>query len=87
MYTVAFTGIYAMNFPHMDDLGYMCFKPRLSGKTSGGGNAARNAVEVVAQMRPRLPMALNWAVSAEELAHFNCWRKPSRMLAPLKMKT
>lgn len=60
MYTVAFAGIYAMNFPHMDDQGYMCFKLGRSGKPSGGEKAARNAVEVVAQMRPRLPMATNW---------------------------
>ncbi|KAI9848047.1 MAG: hypothetical protein M1837_001149 [Sclerophora amabilis] len=55
IYTVAFTGIYCINFPQMDPDGYMC---DING--SHGGTEARRAVEMIGQMRPRLKMADGW---------------------------
>ena len=60
LYTVAFVGVYAMNFPHMDPDGYMCGKGGEAGDTAGGQRAAREALEIIGQMRSRLPMARNW---------------------------
>jgi hypothetical protein len=61
LYTVAFVGIYAFNFPHMDPDGYMCGRGDDGSGTPGGGlQAARTALEMIGQMIPRLPMANNW---------------------------
>ncbi|KAL9101019.1 MAG: hypothetical protein Q9187_009290, partial [Circinaria calcarea] len=60
IYTVAFVGLYASNFPHMDPEGYMCGKGNNSDDTANGQQAARKALEMIGQMRPRLPMASNW---------------------------
>ena len=60
LYSVAFVGVYAMNFPHMDPDGYMCGKGGDSSDIAGGQRAAREALEIIGQMRNRLPMARNW---------------------------
>jgi hypothetical protein len=67
IYTVAFTGVYGINFSWMDPDGYMCTKPSatLGGKSvkvgeSQGFEAARKALEMIGQMRPRMHMAGGW---------------------------
>lgn len=66
IYTVAFVGVYCINFPWMDPDGFMCTNPgpetENSGKAGGskGFEAARKALEMVGQMRPRLYMADGW---------------------------
>lgn len=69
IYTVAFVGVYCINFPWMDPDGYMCTKPssdtpgKLDTSKSGaskGFESARKALEIVGQMRPRLHMADGW---------------------------
>lgn len=59
IYTAAFVGVYAINFPWMDQHGYMSSgnEPRA---ISGGTEAARKALELIGQMRPRLKMADGW---------------------------
>ncbi|ORY15610.1 fungal-specific transcription factor domain-domain-containing protein [Clohesyomyces aquaticus] len=66
-YTVAFVGVYCINFPWMDPNGYMCKRqpaPMQAGYTtqpdSSGAEAARKALELVGQMRRRLHMANGW---------------------------
>ena len=67
IYTVAFVGVYCINFPHMDPGGYMC-TPRPpdtsqnseNAKSSKGFEAARKALEMIGQMRPKLRMADGW---------------------------
>lgn len=60
LYNVAFVGVYAINFPHMDQDGYMCGRGGEPEDTAGGYQAARKALETIGQMRARLPMATNW---------------------------
>lgn len=69
IYTVAFVGVYCMNFPWMDLDGYMCTPPtstaavRPDGSKSGesmGFQAARKALAIVGSMRQRLHMANGW---------------------------
>ncbi|GAB7361601.1 hypothetical protein MBLNU230_g1653t1 [Neophaeotheca triangularis] len=65
IYTVAFVGVYCINFPNMDPDGFMCTQPssKPSGPSAGeseGFKAARKALETVGQMRPRLYMADGW---------------------------
>lgn len=69
IYTVAFVGVYCINFPWMDPDGFMCTKlgPEGQGQAdrgkmgeSKGFAAARKALEMVGQMRPRLQMADGW---------------------------
>ncbi|EMC91656.1 hypothetical protein BAUCODRAFT_300390 [Baudoinia panamericana UAMH 10762] len=71
IYTVAFVGSYCINFPWMDPDGYLCTQPRPDGlmqsygddSRPGGGKgfeAARRALEIIGQMRPRLRMADGW---------------------------
>ncbi|OCK85967.1 hypothetical protein K432DRAFT_202969 [Lepidopterella palustris CBS 459.81] len=65
-YTVAFVGVYAINFPWMDPDGYMCKRqPQSNGShpappDTGGAEAARKALEIVGHMRKRLQMADGW---------------------------
>lgn len=64
IYTVAFVGVYCINFPWMDPKGYMC--TQLAENPGGppietkGFEAARKALEIIGQMRPRLHMAAGW---------------------------
>ena len=69
IYTVAFVGVYCINFPWMDPDGYMCTQPtsatgaRPDGSKSGespGFQAARKALAIVGSMRQRLHMANGW---------------------------
>ncbi|MCJ1311291.1 hypothetical protein MMC25_004962 [Agyrium rufum] len=61
LYSVAFIGIYALNFPHMDERGYMCRKTTESlNLLNGGEQATRNALEIIGHIRQRLPMAESW---------------------------
>lgn len=65
IYTAAFSGVYCMNFQHMDPDGYMCSaaSSARSGSKAGGSKgfeAARKAAEMIVQMRPRLHMAEGW---------------------------
>ena len=76
VYIVAFVGVYCINFPWMDPDGYMCTQPSCAsnnasqtastqaGVNGAGGSkgfeAARKALEMIGQMRPRLHMADGW---------------------------
>ena len=69
IYTVAFVGVYCINFPWMDPDGYMCTQPSLAadrnavGSRAGeskGFEAARKALEMIGQMRTKLHMADGW---------------------------
>lgn len=68
IYTVAFVGVYCINFPWMDPHGYMCSQPCASvvgpdGSTAGeseGFQAARKALEIIGDLRQRLHMANGW---------------------------
>lgn len=69
LYTVAFVGIYCINFPWMDPDGYMCPKSSQTKSShsqqafqddSNGEEAASKALELIGQMRPRLRMADGW---------------------------
>ncbi|KAK4494336.1 hypothetical protein PRZ48_014634 [Zasmidium cellare] len=67
IYTVAFTGVYCINFPWMDPEGYMCTRPDPSSRQtdvkpgeSKGFAAARKALEMIGNMRSRLHMADGW---------------------------
>ncbi|KAK3714955.1 hypothetical protein LTR37_007445 [Vermiconidia calcicola] len=67
IYTVAFVGVYCINFPQMDPDGYMCTpkhakqNPDAAHKVeSQGFNAARKALEILGQMGVRLHMANGW---------------------------
>jgi hypothetical protein len=64
IYTVAFVGVYCINFPWMDPRGQMCTQlvenqggPPIESK---GFEAARKSLEIIGQMRPRLHMAAGW---------------------------
>ncbi|KAF2189604.1 hypothetical protein K469DRAFT_43824 [Zopfia rhizophila CBS 207.26] len=62
-YTVAFVGVYCINFPHMDPHGYMCKGQQ--GRTnstsdSSGLEAARKALRIVGDWCKRLKMAVGW---------------------------
>ncbi|KAK5121812.1 hypothetical protein LTR85_004687 [Meristemomyces frigidus] len=70
IYTVAFVGVYCINFPWMDPDGYMCTKPtaadarKPSGSSKSGESmgfqAARQALEMIGNMGRRLNMACGW---------------------------
>lgn len=69
IYTVAFVGVYCINFPWMDSDGFMCTKSvtgpdgksvPLAGNDINGFEAARKALEIIGQMAPRLHMANGW---------------------------
>jgi len=66
IYTVAFVGVYCINFPWMDPDGCMSAPPpRAHSDTQPtrdghGVDAARRAVQIIGQMRPRLHMANGW---------------------------
>jgi hypothetical protein len=64
IYTVAFNGVYCLNFPWMDPEGYMCTRSASSAPPSnskpGGFEAARKALEMIGSMRPKLHMAGGW---------------------------
>ncbi|SMR58755.1 unnamed protein product [Zymoseptoria tritici ST99CH_1E4] len=67
IYTVAFVGVYCINFPWMDPAGYMCTRPESSDTPSNskqseskGFEAARKALEMIGQMRSKLQMADGW---------------------------
>lgn len=69
IYTVAFVGVYCINFPWMDPDGFMCTRPASAHDghpvtnavgESRGFEAARKALEIIGQMRPRLHMADGW---------------------------
>lgn len=66
MYTVAFVGVYCINFPQMDPEGYMC-TPKSADKANGvkideskGFAAARKSLEMIGTMRPKIHMADGW---------------------------
>ena len=69
IYTVAFVGVYCINFPWMDPDGYMCTQPIPAAMTktgsgrsgeSSGFQAARKALEMIGDMGQRLYMANGW---------------------------
>lgn len=68
IYTVAFVGVYCINFPWMDPDGYMCTplaphggKPTAQANGPAKGfEAARKSLEMVGGMRPKLHMADGW---------------------------
>lgn len=67
IYTVAFNGVYCINFPWMDPDGYMCTASSSSTQPitsrpgeSKGFEAARKALETIGSMRPKLHMADGW---------------------------
>lgn len=67
IYTVAFNGVYCINFPWMDPDGYMSTgassptHPNVSKPgESKGFEAARKALEMIGSMRPKLHMADGW---------------------------
>nr|POF02411.1 hypothetical protein CFP56_75197 [Quercus suber] len=63
IYVVAFTGVYSINFPQMDPAGFMCAVPSGPGGVGGqslGFEAAKQSLELIRSMRPRLKMASGW---------------------------
>ncbi|KAI7155157.1 hypothetical protein KC349_g7180 [Hortaea werneckii] len=69
IYTVAFVGVYCINFPWMDPEGYMCSQPTSvtasnsdgsKAEGSAGFQAAKKALEIIGDMRRRLNMAHGW---------------------------
>lgn len=67
IYTVAFVGVYCINFPWMDPEGYMCTRPDPTAGQNGskpgeskGFEAARKALEMIGFMRTKLHMADGW---------------------------
>ena len=72
LYTVAFVGVYAMNFPHMDVNGYMSTYTtgNDSNDSTNGNEAANKALEMIGLMRPRLPMAANWFRTIEKVLQY-----------------
>jgi len=67
IYTVAFVGVYCINFPQMDPGGFMCTPKSQQQKNDGtrvreskGFEAARKALEMLGQMRTKLHMADGW---------------------------
>ncbi|KXT03223.1 hypothetical protein AC578_4800 [Pseudocercospora eumusae] len=68
VYTVAFVGVYCINFPWMDPEGYMCTRPEPNSRPditakpgeSKGFEAARKALEMIGLMRTKLRMADGW---------------------------
>ncbi|KAK3074364.1 hypothetical protein LTR53_003293 [Teratosphaeriaceae sp. CCFEE 6253] len=74
IYTVAFIGVYCHNFPWMDPDGSMCTQPQpgaaVKPSNAGGSKgfeAARKAVEMIGQMRPRLRMANGWFMTVTRM--------------------
>ncbi|KAI9797455.1 MAG: hypothetical protein M1833_005495 [Piccolia ochrophora] len=67
IYTVAFSGVYCVNFPQMDPEGYLSAGVTYSAARHGdrparvgGAEEATRAVEMIAHMRSRLKMADGW---------------------------
>ncbi|KKZ60117.1 hypothetical protein EMCG_05142 [[Emmonsia] crescens] len=64
IYNAAFIGIYAAHFNQMDQEGYVCSKPGSTDVVPGSGCQGqvdvRRAIEILAEMRPRLKMAAGW---------------------------
>ncbi|KAI7678818.1 hypothetical protein KC353_g22373, partial [Hortaea werneckii] len=69
IYTVAFVGVYCINFPWMDPEGYICSQPTSvsasnadgsKAEGSAGFQAAKKALEIIGDMRRRLNMAHGW---------------------------
>ncbi|EME78957.1 serine threonine kinase fungal-specific transcription factor [Pseudocercospora fijiensis CIRAD86] len=68
VYTVAFVGVYCINFPWMDPEGYMGTRPEPNSRPdmtakpgeSKGFEAARKALEMIGMMRTKLRMADGW---------------------------
>ncbi|WEW57745.1 hypothetical protein PRK78_003212 [Emydomyces testavorans] len=64
IYNAAFMGVYAAHFTHMDQEGYICSKANstdiVPGLGSQGQAEIRKAIEILGNMRPRLPMAVGW---------------------------
>jgi hypothetical protein len=75
IYTVAFVGVYCINFPWMDPHGYMCTRPE-PGKPeskpgeSKGFEAARKALEMIGNMRTRLHMADGWFTTINRMHRY-----------------
>ena len=65
VYTVAFVGVYCINFPWMDPDGFMCTRlepgrPETKPGESKGFEAARKALEMIGNMRTKLRLAGGW---------------------------
>lgn len=64
VYNAAFIGVYATHFNHMDEAGFISSKPNstdiLPGFGCQGQVEVRKALEIIGQMRSRLPMAIGW---------------------------
>ncbi|KAK7903801.1 hypothetical protein LTR67_001821 [Exophiala xenobiotica] len=67
LYNVGFMGIYCLNFPSMDPEGYISAKSysttsahQRGGESSGGAQAAQDALDMIRNMRSRLRMASGW---------------------------
>ncbi|KAF2766285.1 hypothetical protein EJ03DRAFT_182577 [Teratosphaeria nubilosa] len=79
IYTVAFVGVYCINFPWMDPDGYMCTQPspvsglgseaRKAGE-SQGFQAAKKALEMIGQMRPKLHIADGWFITINRMHRY-----------------
>ncbi|KAK0918988.1 hypothetical protein LTR91_020779 [Friedmanniomyces endolithicus] len=94
IYTVAFIGVYCINFPWMDPDGYMCTQAPMASaeKPDGFGSgeskgfeAARKALEMIGQMRPRLRMANGWFMTITRMHKYfrrmkSDYRKNTRTL-------
>lgn len=78
IYTVVFVGIYCEIFPWMDPDGYMCKKPSKSSNALNAPHSGHNegidknqkAFRIVAQMRPRLHMAVGWYKTMRRVYEF-----------------
>ncbi|KAK6401051.1 hypothetical protein LTR81_023738 [Elasticomyces elasticus] len=76
IYTVAFVGVYSINFPWMDLDGYMCTQPQPTSSRGSNGNksgesrgfeAAKKSLEMIGHMRPRLRMADGWFMTVTRM--------------------
>lgn len=79
IYTVAFVGVYCINFPWMDPDGYMCSKIQPTHAVASGyhardegqgADAASKALELIGQMRSRLHMADSWFKTIKRVHHY-----------------
>ncbi|KZF23164.1 hypothetical protein L228DRAFT_105612 [Xylona heveae TC161] len=80
IYTVAFVGVYCMNFPQMDPDGFMCSnepvgpeetkKQSSSTNNSKGADSVRLAIEIIGGMRTRLNMADGWFRTVKRMHHY-----------------
>lgn len=64
IYNAAFMGVYAAHFSNMDQEGYMCSKPNSTDTIPGLGGQGqadvRKAIDILAEMRPRLKLGSGW---------------------------